>query len=605
MRKRYLSSLSLVLALAFLNSFFVQADEAKLMFPESHKRFTLVSSRSGIAIPESLGIAGPFNLHGNPGPPPRIGPNIQVNDAQTFPFGRSETTIAVSGNGKRMVIGWNDAQGFCGPPFPIPLGCEIEIPGFSGYGYSNDGGNSFVDGGAPPLGNRVGFGPGPGDISESGVYITLGDPTLDVGGRGNDTFFYANLAEFVDQDHVFFGSDPSAGIVVHIGKFNNHSTFSWTEAVLLQSPNYPRDFLDKEFIAADKRGNSKHVYVSVTNLIEVNSIPFFGFGQIDVYASADGGKTWSRSIVQPDETISVDENSGIINQGSQPAAAPDGTVYVAWERGWLSPFFGQATAGVYPQIRVAVSHDSGLSWSPAASGAPFSGVNPAGVLVSNICSGALFPPVGYNRSSSNDFPRIAVAQSGPQRGRVYVVWNDCRIANGGTQAQTGGVGDSDTDIYLAYSDNHGMTWSSPVLVAGGGDGSIQFWPTVSIQPGGNVDITYYESAEIDLDPQNDQECVVPLGPGGTPPFRISPMSSLVDLYYVQSTDGGMTFSSPIRVTEETTNWCDAISNIVPNFGDYNTAVSAGNRLFATWADGRNRVPDVFFAEILTRGKAPK
>jgi hypothetical protein len=143
------------------------------------------------------------------------------------------------------------------------------------------------------------------------------------------------------------------------------------------------------------------------------------------------------------------------------------------------------------------------------------------------------------------------------------------------------------------------------MVAGGGDGKIQFWPTVSVQPGGNVDITYYESAEADLDPQNDQECIVPLGPGGGPPFRVSAVSSLVDVFYAQSTDGGLTFNPPIRVSEETTNWCDTASNIIPNFGDYNTAVSAGNRLYATWADGRNGVPDAFFSEIHTKGKAPR
>jgi hypothetical protein len=141
-----------------------------------------------------------------------------------------------------------------------------------------------------------------------------------------------------------------------------------------------------------------------------------------------------------------------------------------------------------------------------------------------------------------------------------------------------------------------------VLVAGGGDGKIQFWPTVSVQPSGNVDITYYESVEADLDPSNDEECVVARGPGGSPPFRKSRVSSLVDLFYVRSKDGGVRFRSPIRVTGETTNWCEAFSNLIPNFGDYNTAVSAEDRLYATWADGRNGIPEVFFAEILTAGK---
>ena len=39
--------------------------------------------------------------------------------------------------------------------------------------------------------------------------------------------------------------------------------------------------------------------------------------------------------------------------------------------------------------------------------------------------------------------------------------------------------------------------------------------------------------------------------------------------------------------------------------DLGDAVSAGNRLFPTWADGRNGVPDTFFSKILTIGKAPR
>jgi hypothetical protein len=55
----------------------------------------------------------------------------------------------------------------------------------------------------------------------------------------------------------------------------------------------------------------------------------------------------------------------------------------------------------------------------------------------------------------------------------------------------------------------------------------------------------------------------------------------------------------------TTDWGATASNIIPNFGDYNTAVSAGDRLFSTWADGRYGIPDTFFAKILTIGKAPR
>jgi hypothetical protein len=101
------------------------------------------------------------------------------------------------------------------------------------------------------------------------------------------------------------------------------------------------------------------------------------------------------------------EESAVVNQGAQPAVGPDGTVYVAWERGLLS--------SIPPEIRVAKSTDFGATWGPP-------------ILVSQICSQAFTPPLGYNRDVTSDFSRIAVAENGPWRGRVYVTYQDARIA---------------------------------------------------------------------------------------------------------------------------------------------------------------------------------
>ncbi len=232
---------------------------------------------------------------------------------------------------------------------------------------------------------------------------------------------------------------------------------------------------------------------------------------------------------------------------------------MAWERGWLFPFFGGAQP---PQIVFASSLNGGATFG-------------ARTLVSDISSGALFPPDGYNRGNHNDFPRICVATNDddPFRGRIYVVYQNSEIANGGTQAVTGGFGHPDVDVYLRSSDDGGASWSAPTLVAGGGDELIQFWPVVSCnQSDGTVDITYYESDE-------------------------SVPGSLVDVFYAGSSDGGATFSAPLRVTEVSTNWGATATNIRPNFGDYIGHVSKSNRVMVTWADGRNGVPDVFYATI--------
>ena len=55
---------------------------------------------------------------------------------------QAETSIAVDSTGQHIVIGFNDFRGFS-------VGPQTSI---SGYIYSDDGGNTFVDGGQLPVG---------------------------------------------------------------------------------------------------------------------------------------------------------------------------------------------------------------------------------------------------------------------------------------------------------------------------------------------------------------------------------------------------------------------------------------------------------------------
>ncbi|HZY93282.1 MAG TPA: hypothetical protein VFE98_00250 [Candidatus Bathyarchaeia archaeon] len=82
----------------------------------------------------------------------------------------------------------------------------------------------------------------------------------------------------------------------------------------------------------------------------------------------------------------------------------------------------------------------------------------------------------------------------------------------------------------------------------------------------------------------------------------------MDTFFAQSLDGGRTFQAPVKVSSVTSNWCDAFSNIRPNFGDYIDARTVGSTTFVVWADDRNTVtisgaprqfPDVFYASIQT------
>lgn len=552
--------------------------------------------RSAINVQDTLDLLSSSDSISGIGKPPRVGPNIQVNAAQlAFPnglLGRSETTTAASDpflNGL-LVAGFNDAQGFCGAPFGVA--CTPQSPpGLSGYGFSTDGGKTWTDGGGPPVINNA---------------FSRGDPWLDRGGFDNLTFYFANLS-------VHATTLADLGVSVHRGHFSGN-TFAWSDIRVFNAPNAqnqcpvfgapagtlaPCDFYDKEAIAAAKDGSGA-AYVSLTNFKEVCGFAQFGFGQIEVWRTHDAGDTWlGPVIVSPDITDITDPNNpacglaGTLQQSSVPAIGPNGEVYVVWQHG---PHLGPT--GTTAQIEFARSLDGGVTFSAPA-------------VVDSIFTMRNNPPVGYNRDRINDHPRVAVATSGPDKGRVYVTYYSALAA-----VTAGGISLcpspfppgspcraqrlTSSQVFLKFSDDMGQTWSSaiPVAPTPPATGLKRWWPVVTVESGGNVDVVYYESQEVPT--SSNAFCTVGVGGGLR---RRGTANSLVDTFWAQSTDGGATFHAALKVTTATTNWCTTVSNIRPNFGDYIGSFSGGNRVFPVWADGRNGIPDTFYATGLGAGKA--
>jgi hypothetical protein len=521
------------------------------------------------------------------GRPPRVGPNVRINDPQqAFPnglFGRSETSIAATSDGQQIVAGFNDAQGFCGQPFGVA--CTPESPpGLSGFAFSSDGGVTWTDGGAPPL---FTFGGHP--------VFTRGDPWLDRGGLDKATFYYANLS--VDAT-----SGADLGVSVHRGHFNSSGGFAWQDVQVL-APPAPGDLYDKESIAAAKDGSGT-VYVTVTNFKEVCGVPASGFGQIEVWRSHDGGASWQGpAIAGPDLTTDTNPSdpscgqTGLLQQSSNAAIGPNGELYVTWS---IGPLLGDGvTTGA--QIVVATSLDGGVTFGPP-------------VVVGTTNSMRQDPPVGYNRNRLNDHPRIAVATSGTHTGRIYDVFYSANApvtpppiitCPAGTPPNSVCIDQNLTSsqVFDTFSDDHGQTWSAPAPLAPTepASGVKRFWPVVSVEPGGNVDVVYLESQETTT--ASNPFCIVRVATlaSGQALRRAGTANSLVNTFWVQSTNG-TTFGAPIQVSSATSNWCTAVSNVTPNFGDYIGATSGGNRVLAVWGDGRNGVPDSFYATGLGAGK---
>jgi hypothetical protein len=265
--------------------------------------------------------------------------------------------------------------------------------------------------------------------------------------------------------------------------------------------------IDKPYIAVDPLSDA--LYVTWTDFLPV---PGIHSGRILLTVSTDHGATFSAPTRISDPSA--------YGSMAVPAVGPDGEAYVVW---------GSLFSG---RIWFDRSLDRGLTW-----------------LRKDRLVTAFRDLQG---KYANIFPAIAVDRShGPHRGRIYVVWHD--------------LPSGDIDVYLAWSDDRGENWSTPVRVNDDavGNGVTQFLDWVVVDDHGRVHVTYTNRL---ADPDLRAE------------------------YMATSTDGGVTFGPNIRVS-------DGYYPAARFWGDYNQPAAAGNRLHAIWANARFGHNEVFTQSV--------
>lgn len=514
----------------------------------------------------ALGLAGLLAAGAAFAGGPVVSANVQVNDpSPLFPAGlqtRNTPTLAASEDGQNLFLGWDDFEGFCGLLRPCP---PPPVPGVTGYGFSTDGGATWTDAGAPfPIGPA----------------FTVGHSWADRGGEEGNEVFY-----FTSRMQTGAGFATTTGLGVHRGYFAA-GTFVWSDAQLIP-PVVPGDAYSRQAIAAAKDGSGA-AYIVNSNVRVVCNIVNAGAGQIEVIATHDGGDTWETPVVVSADLVENCGANGMLQVAPAPAIGPDGEVFVVWQFGPYIDLAGNAS--MTSQIAFSRSLDGGATFSPVQFLATFNNMREN-------------PPVGYGKNRMNDQPRIAVATTGVHRGRVYVTFYQSEQPVSSPVTAQSAVS---SDIYITYSDDQGATWSAPsrITTPVPPTGVKRFWPTVAVRPGGDVDVVYMESQEVQATPNpTDEECAVLVGGGQR---RRGPLSSLVDTFWIQSQDGGATFGTPVRVSEVTSNWCLAnyvgINPLYSSHGDYLGVATGGNRTFVAWPDNRNGVVDVFFSEVKGQDK---
>jgi hypothetical protein len=128
------------------------------------------------------------------------------------------------------------------------------------------------------------------------------------------------------------------------------------------------------------------------------------------------------------------------------------------------------------------------------------------------------------------------------------------------------------DIFVGWSDD-GVTWSDPTRVNEEPPGFDDFTPEVAVAPDGGVYCSWY-----------DYHDSVPAKDGGE-----------AAVYLAHSVDGGLTWTTLGALTDSLSDWTNAVSDIIPNQGDYMSLVATTSQIVATWSDARLGNPDVFTA----------
>ncbi len=303
------------------------------------------------------------------------------------------------------------------------------------------------------------------------------DPSCAIDNSGN--LLYCYDASNYDQNIIPNGPDSSA---VFVAKFYNNQ---WTYNRVTPLKGLP----DKPYMAYDK--SSGNTYVSWTDFSNGSAIKFVSSTNEGVtfsstiFLAAIGNYVLPKVALYPQEWPGVGPGvSGEFVQGSVPAVAPDGDVYVVWLHAQ-----GNQT-GDNGEIDFARLTNGGTNVSSTG----------------NI-SGTF--KIAYNSSAGSfrlsSIPTIAIDQNN----KIYVAF----VENDATGS---------LKIYYTYSTDYGAHWAAPQSVTNIIAQDYQYFPWLSVSPLGTVSLVYYEGNSTSADVY-----LTELYPGATSfstPFRITTSS---------------------------------------------------------------------------------
>jgi hypothetical protein len=401
-----------------------------------------------------------------PGPYLRVSdPRLDYGNSVMTSFTQSETSSAWCGN--TIVVGYNDSGAFART---AGINGYYSPWSFSSVSYSHDRGETFTEAGY--------MNPGVNPIN-----FIAGDPVV---ACSSPTQFYYSSIFAAGQDS--FGNYFN-GVAVNV---SSDGGMTWGSPVAAVAKDFSHT-IDKPWIAADP-SNANRLYVTYTDFDfsgyygnPAAACPYDIRYAIELVVSGDGGNTWSAPVTVHQECYYSSGGNAV--QGSNPAVAADGTLYVGYE------FYPGSSPN--DEIHLATSQDNGQSI--------FSDLK-----VSNVWPNGNFGLLqgGFR---NNEFPQVAVDRSSsPTHGTVYIAWSD-GAANIVPDLPSFFGSYSYPDVRVASSTDRGTTFSAPVTVSPvpadfTGRGRDQFFPGIAVDGKGHVGVCYYDRRQSPDNSRIDRYC---------------------------------------------------------------------------------------------------
>lgn len=293
-----------------------------------------------------------------------------------------------------------------------------------------------------------------------------------------------------------------------------------------------------------------------------------------VSRSTDGGLTFGGPVTVATAPAGGFYDKNWITCDNTPTSPHHGTCYTEWD---------DANAG--GQLHVARSSDGGLTWLPSSvpsasvvGGQPV--VQPTGTVVMPIDDGGQsavqsFVSQDGGVSFQGPFPvsfiqahlvagnlRIHELPSADvdSTGRVYTVWHDCRFR----------AGCSSNDIVMSTSMN-GQTWTPVVRIPidSTTSGVDHFLPGIAVEPGtggptAHLGLVYYYY----------------------PVANCSPSTCQLTFGYIESFDGGASWTTPTKVAGPMLNTWLPLTTQGYMVGDYTSNSFVGGQAFPVFMVAR-------------------